>query len=109
MLERTVVREQKRGGVPAVVHVDGSARPQTVTPTDNAVLHRLLKEWERQTGVPMLINTSFNTEAEPIVCSPADALRTFAERGINSLALGPFLVRKENINERPCDRTTLRR
>jgi len=79
---------------PAVVHVDGTARPQLVTETGNPDFHRILSEYERLTGIASVVNTSFNIHEEPIVCSPADALRAFATAELDHLALGNFLVSK---------------
>jgi len=81
--------------IPAVVHVDGSTRPQVVDPRTNPAYHRLLTAFERRTGVPCLLNTSFNIKGEPIVCTPHDALRTYAATGMDALALGSFLLLKE--------------
>ena len=77
---------------PAVVHVDGTARPQLVTEWGNPGLHRILGEYERRTGIGTLVNTSFNIHEEPIVCSPEDALRAFATANLDVLALGDHLV-----------------
>ncbi|GAA2682532.1 MULTISPECIES: carbamoyltransferase C-terminal domain-containing protein [Actinosynnema] len=81
--------------VPAVVHVDGTARPQTV-PADWPVasFRRLIERFRDLTGTPMVVNTSFNVHDEPIVCTPEDALRCFATSGLDLLFIGPFLVRK---------------
>jgi carbamoyltransferase len=80
---------------PAVVHVDGSARPQTV-PADWPIpsFRRLIEAFRDLTGVPMVVNTSFNVRNEPIVCSPDDALRCFAASGLECLFIGPFRVDK---------------
>lgn len=94
MLFAMQVRADKRDLVPAIVHVDGSARPQTVTRSQNAILYDLLTAFERQTGVPVLLNTSFNDAGEPIVCSPQDAIRTFLNTGLDILVLGNYVVRK---------------
>ncbi len=83
-----------RSTIPAVTHVDGSARVQTVDDARNPLFARLLRAFERRTGCPLLINTSFNVRGEPIVESPADAYRTFLATGVDVLALGRFLVRK---------------
>lgn len=80
--------------IPAVTHVDGSARVQTVKREDNPLFHSLLREFGSITGVPVLMNTSFNLRGEPIVCTPADALATFARSGMDALVIGKFLVRK---------------
>lgn len=80
--------------VPGVVHVDGTMRVQTVSAATNPRYHALLSAFERRTGVPVLLNTSFNIKGEPIVCSPRDALRTFWSTGIDALAIGSFVVEK---------------
>ena len=79
---------------PAVVHVDGTMRPQTVDDRSNPRYYRLLKAFERRTGLPVLLNTSFNIKGEAIVCSPRDALRTFWSTGIDALAIGNCLLEK---------------
>jgi carbamoyltransferase len=84
--------EFMRRECPAAVHVDGTARPQLVTPTSNPSFHRILIEYHRLTGIPSVINTSFNMHEEPIVCSPEDAVRAFLQGNIEYLAIGPFLV-----------------
>jgi carbamoyltransferase len=83
----------KRGLVPAITHVDGTGRLQTVDADVSPRYHRLIAEFERQTGVPIVLNTSFN-ESEPIVMSPADALETFAKTRIDLLVLGNYVVRR---------------
>jgi len=77
---------------PAAVHVDGTARPQLVTERNNPSAFRVLTEYERLTGSPTVINTSFNMHEEPIVCTPADAVRAFVDGKLDVLAAGPFLV-----------------
>ncbi|RIK89494.1 MAG: carbamoyltransferase [Burkholderiales bacterium] len=81
--------------IPAVTHFDGTARVQTVNERQNALLHRLLRAFEQRTGVPVLINTSFNTRGEPIVCSPRDAVECFWTSPLDALVIGSFLLRKE--------------
>ncbi len=76
---------------PAAVHVDGTARPQLVSATSNPGFHRVLKEYHHLTGIPSLINTSFNMHEEPIVCSPADAIRAFQLGNLPYLAIGNFI------------------
>jgi carbamoyltransferase len=78
----------------ATTHVDGTSRVQTVSAAQNPYLYRILDAFERRTGVPVLINTSFNLRGEPIVSSPSDALKTFSASGIDCLALEDFLVEK---------------
>jgi carbamoyltransferase len=85
-----------RSEIPAVTHVDYSARVQTVTAETNPRFHRLLKAFERVTGCPVLVNTSFNVRGEPIVCSPQDAFRCFMGTGIEVLAVGNYLMRKQD-------------
>ena len=89
------VLEHQRARVPAITHVDGTARVQTVTRQDNPLYHRLISEFAALTGVPMLMNTSFNDNDEPIVCTPQDAIACFRKTDIDALALGPFWVRKD--------------
>ena len=83
-----------RSTIPAVTHVDGSARVQTVDDERNPLFAQLLRAFERRTGCPLLINTSFNVRGEPIVESPADAYRGFLATGVDVLAMGRFLVKK---------------
>lgn len=77
---------------PAAVHVDGTARPQLVTKTSNPGFHRILTEYYNLTGVPTVVNTSFNMHEEPIVCTPDDAVRAFLQGNLDYLAIGEFLV-----------------
>jgi carbamoyltransferase len=77
---------------PGVVHVDGTARPQLIDPETTPDFHRILTEYHRLTGIPSLINTSFNMHGEPIVCTPEDAIRSFQQGHIDYLAIGNFLV-----------------
>jgi carbamoyltransferase len=77
---------------PAAVHVDGTARPQLVTAASNPSFHQILTEYHRLTGLPSVINTSFNMHEEPIVCSPDDAVRAFLQGNLDYLAIGSFLV-----------------
>jgi carbamoyltransferase len=86
--------EEAREKTPAVVHVDGTLRPQTVDPESNPRYYQLLKAFEARTGVPVLLNTSFNVKGEAIVCAPRDALRTFWSTGLDALAIGSFLIEK---------------
>ena len=80
--------------IPAVTHVDGSARIQTVHEETNPLYYRLLKAFEAQTGCPVVVNTSFNVRGEPIVCTPEDAYRCFRRTHMDVLVLGPYLVTK---------------
>ncbi|MEE2828278.1 MAG: carbamoyltransferase [Myxococcota bacterium] len=94
------VHEDKRT-VPAITHVDGSARVQTVHADSTPLYYRLIQEWERQTGCPMLINTSFNVRGEPIVCTPEDAFKCFIRTHMDTLVLGPFILSKADQPEYP--------
>ena len=84
-----------RSDLPAITHIDYSARVQTVTEADNGDYYGHIKEFDRQTGCPVLINTSFNVRGEPIVCTPEDAYRCFMRTHIDCLVLGPFVLKKE--------------
>jgi carbamoyltransferase len=88
------VRAEKRNVIPSVTHVDGSARPQTVERDINPLYWRLIHEFGQRTGVPVVMNTSFNLRGEPIVCSPTDAIRTFYSSGMDALVIGNFVVEK---------------
>ncbi len=94
MLLVTQVREEKRV-IPAVTHVDGSARVQTIAREDNPLYYDLIAEFYNLTGVPVLINTSFNVRGEPIVCTPEDAYRCFMRTKMDDLVLGDFMMSKE--------------
>jgi carbamoyltransferase len=83
-----------RSSVPAITHVDYSARVQTVKQEDNPAYHALLAEFERLTGCPLLVNTSFNVRGEPIVGKPEDAYQCFMRTGIDTLVLEGFLLDK---------------
>jgi carbamoyltransferase len=85
-----------RSVIPAVTHVDWSARVQTVDAVTNPHFHALLSAFERLTGVPVLVNTSFNVRGEPIVCTPEDAFRCFMGTGLDLLAIGNCLLRKDD-------------
>ncbi len=93
------VVEDKHDKVPAITHTDGTARPQSVRREVNPLYYDTLREFERITGVPVMVNTSFNVRGEPIVCTPQDAFNCFAGTGIDDLVIGPFWVRKEDIGE----------
>ncbi len=80
--------------IPAAVHVDGTARVQTVSRADEPLVHRMLAAFERRTGLPVVINTSLNTAGRPMVDSPVDALECFGSSPIDALALGPYLIRR---------------
>lgn len=83
-----------RSSLPAITHVDYSARIQTVDSQRNPLLHKLMRRFQQKTGCPLLINTSFNVRSEPIVCSPDDAIRCFQMTDIDALVLGPYILHK---------------
>ena len=83
-----------RSDIPAVTHVDCSARVQTVHRETNQPYWRILRELERRTGYGLVVNTSFNVRGEPIVCTPTDAYRCFMRTEMDALVLGPFLLHK---------------
>lgn len=88
------VLEHQRNRVPAITHADGTARVQTVSRHDNPLYWRLISEFDRLTGVPMVLNTSFNDNNEPIVCTPADAISCYLKSDVDALAIGPFWAEK---------------
>jgi carbamoyltransferase len=94
MILTAQVRPEKRSVIPSVTHVDGSARPQTVEREINPLYYRLIEEFGKITGVPVIMNTSFNLRGEAIVHTPTDALRTFFSSGMDALVIGSFLVEK---------------
>lgn len=94
MILTAQVRPEKRGVIPSVTHVDGSARPQTVEKEINPLYWRLIDEFGKRTGVPVIMNTSFNLRGEAIVHTPTDAVRTFFSSGMDALCIGSFLVEK---------------
>jgi carbamoyltransferase len=91
--------KELRSVVPAITHVDYSARVQTVDPERHPRFHRILKKFEETTGCPVLINTSFNVRGEPIICTPRDAVRCFMATNIDALVIGRFLLRKSEQRE----------
>lgn len=82
--------------IPAVVHVDKTARPQILIPGKNPRYSKMIEEFKALTGIPVVMNTSFNVKGEPIVCTPQDAIRTFFATGLDVLAIGNCIVDKEN-------------
>ena len=94
MILTAQVRPEKRAVIPSVTHVDGSARPQTVEKEINPLYWRLIDEFGKRTGVPVIMNTSFNLRGEAIVHTPTDAVRTFFSSGMDALCIGSFLVEK---------------
>jgi carbamoyltransferase len=89
------VLPEKRDKVKGIVHVDGTGRLQTVSKADQPLYHALISRFYELTGVPVVLNTSFNLAGEPIVCSPYDALRTYITCGMDVLIMGRYLIQKE--------------
>ena len=89
-----------RSDIPAVTHVDYSARVQTVEERTNQRYYRLLDKFNQKTGCPVLVNTSFNVRGEPIVCTPEDAFRCFMGTGLDGLVVGDYVLKKSNQDQR---------
>ena len=94
----------ERSVLPAVTHVDGSARIQTVDPERFPLFDALLERWERATGCPVLVNTSFNVRGEPIVCTPDDAYRCFVNTEMDTLVIGSFVLERSEQPKRRVER-----
>ena len=99
MTQVYTIRPEKRALIPAVTHVDGSGRLQTVTREGNSRYYALIEAFEEETGVPIVLNTSFN-ESEPIVCTPAEAIDCFLRTNMDCLVLGNRIVRRSAMNLR---------
>ena len=89
-----------RSSVPAITHVDYSARIQTVHLDTNPRYHALISKFKEKTGCPLLVNTSFNVRGEPIICTPTDAFKCFMGTETDVLAVGEYLLYKENQDEK---------
>ncbi len=94
MLYTFKIKDKYKKIIPAVCHIDGSSRPQTVTSDSNGLFWRLLNEFRKITGIPLVLNTSFNGPGEPIVCSPEDAIKMFLRAKIDILIIGNYVVEK---------------
>ena len=94
MLFTHAVKPEWRDRIPAVVHVDGSARSQTVSADDEPLMSRVLEEFDARTGVPVVVNTSLNTAGRPMVDDPRDALECFGSSPVDALAIGPYLLQR---------------
>ena len=94
MLIAVTVKSDKISEIPAVVHVDNSARVQTVDNLNNPKFRKLLEAFHDETGCPVLLNTSFNVKGQPIVNSPNDAIDCFLSTNIDVLAIGDFIIEK---------------
>lgn len=96
MLYVVDVKKDKRGTIPAITHVDGTGRLQTVFRKTNPRYYRLIERFKEATGIPLMLNTSFNLKGEPIVNTPSDAFNTFSKSGMDILVLERFIVKKED-------------
>lgn len=92
------VKEDMKKVIPGVVHADGTARIQTVSAKNQPLYHAFLIELKKLTGHPVVVNTSFNTNNEPIVATPSDAVATFYRSGLDALVIGDFLLKKTSLN-----------
>jgi carbamoyltransferase len=93
MMQVYPIRAEKRALIPAVTHVDGSGRLQTVRPDSNPLYYRLIEAFRDLTGVPMVLNTSFN-ENEPVVCRPEEALECFLRTRMDVLVIGSWATHR---------------
>ena len=90
-MEKTLyIKGSKKKLIPSVTHVDGSGRLQTVSKKSNPIFYNLIKSFYDKTGIPILLNTSFNVQGEPIVCSIEDAIKNFYLSGLDELYMGNF-------------------
>ena len=104
MLLVAEVAPHRRHDIPAVTHVDNSARIQTVDRETNPKFHALLTRFKESTGCPVLVNTSFNVRGEPLVCTPEDAFRCFMGSGIDAMAIENCFLRKDEQDPALVDR-----
>ena len=96
MMQVFQIREGKRQLIPAVTHVDGSGRLQTVSRRANPLYHRLITAFRERTSIPMILNTSFN-ENEPVVCKPQEALHCFLRTRMDVLVLGSTIIARDQL------------
>jgi len=95
----TECTEEMKEKSPAAVHVDGTARPQIITKQNNPSMYKILEHYYKLTGVPSLVNTSFNMHEEPIICSPFDAVKTFDDGRLDYLSLGNFILKSPHLKK----------
>ena len=93
-----VVKSQRKK-VPAITHIDGTSRVQFVNKKTNPLYHKLIYNFYKLTGVPLVLNTSFN-DNEPIVCSPSDAIKTFLKTKMDYLAIGDYLISRKSLKNK---------
>jgi carbamoyltransferase len=96
MLYVVDVKEDKRAIIPAITHVDGTGRLQTVRKDTSPKYYHLIETFAEATGVPLVLNTSFNLKGEPIVNTPKEAFHTFSQSGMDVLAVGQYVIEKNN-------------
>jgi len=89
------ITKEKREVIPAVTHVDGTGRLQSVMRDSNPAFYRLIEEFRNLTGVPVVLNTSYNLAGEPIVNTPEQAIDDYLNSGMDALAIGPYLLEKD--------------
>ena len=94
MQKAVKIRANWQKKIPAVCHVDKTARVQTVYKKDNIKFYNLINQYYKISGIPLVINTSFNLNGEPIVCNPEDAIRTFFTCGLDILVMGNYIIEK---------------
>ena len=94
MLFTCHVREKMKSLIPAVTHVDGTSRVQTITPERNTFIYSILDEFEKKTGIPVIVNTSLNFQGKPIVENPTDAIGSFYSSGLDFLVIGNYYLEK---------------
>lgn len=99
MLYVVPVKKEKQKLIPSVTHIDGTSRPQIINFNTNPLFYNLIKAFYKITGIPMLLNTSFNLSTEPMVNSPQDALKTFKESGLDILVMGNYIMEKDENSE----------
>ena len=88
------VKPERASEIPAITHVDGTARVQTVNEQASPLYHRLISEFEKRSSIPMVLNTSMNVKGQPIIADPRTALALFYSTGLTGLALGPYYLTK---------------
>ena len=97
---RKILTDRDNSRIPAVTHVDGSARIQTVNRAQNQLYYDVINEFYKRTGVPVLINTSFNRRGEPIVCTPQNAIDCFLGTNMDNLVIGSFILDKKDMPDK---------
>ena len=94
------VKNKRRKEIISATHINGTARPQTTKENREKIYHKLIEEFYSLTGIPALINTSFNLKGEPIVCTPKEAFEDFMKTKMDYLILGKYLIEKQSIKQK---------